>query len=309
MRLARAFDRYWFAPAPARRLAWFRILVGGFAFFHVLSRFHSLRGTTAFEHALFAPTGVVKVLSEPLPPWLVTALLALALALAVPFVAGFAFRVTGPLFALSFLWVTSYRNSWGMLFHTENLLALHLLVLAAAPASDALGWDARKRDRTSESAGSYGWPTRAMAWLTVVAYVIAGLAKLKLAGTHWLDGELLRLHVAYDNLRKIELGSDHSPLGAWLVLFRAPFHGLALFTVALELGAPLALLGKRFALAFTIAAWLFHAGVLAVMAIPFPYQLSLLAFAPFFAIERPLDQAIERTIRVVRARAFTRSLE
>jgi hypothetical protein len=290
MRLARAFDRYWFAPAPARRLASLRILIGGFAFFYVLFGFASLRGTGAFEHALFLPTGLVKVLAEPLSPALATALVALTLAAAVPFVLGVAYRITGPVFALLFLWITSYRNSWGMLFHTENLLALHLLVLAAAPAADAFGWDARRSERSSPDAGCYGWPARAMTCLTAVVYVLAGLAKLKLAGAHWLDGELLRAYVAYDNLRKLELGSTHSPLGVWLVRFEAPFLPFALFTLACELGAPLALFGKRLALFWTLAAWAFHAGVLLVMAIPFPYQLSFVAFAPFFAVERLLEE-------------------
>ena len=41
-----------------------------------------------------------------------------------------AYRVTAPLAALGMLWVTAYRNSWGMVFHTENLLVIHLAVLA-----------------------------------------------------------------------------------------------------------------------------------------------------------------------------------
>jgi hypothetical protein len=172
-----------------------------------------------------------------------------------------------------------------MLFHTENLLALHLVVLSAAPAADALSLDARGRS-LPEPDGAYGWPARAMTAATAVCYVLAGVAKLKLAGFAWAGGDLLRAQIAYDNLRKIELGSNYSALGAALVEHRAPFVVLAALTLLLELGAPLALFGRRLGLAWALAAWLFHVGVVLLMAIPFWYQLSFVAYAPFFELER-----------------------
>jgi hypothetical protein len=63
------------------------------------------------------------------------------------------------------------------------------------------------------------------------------------------------------------------------------FTPLAFFTLAVELGAPLAL-HRRIARAWVCAAWLFHAGILALMAIVFPYPLAGVAFAPFFPLER-----------------------
>jgi hypothetical protein len=56
-------------------------------------------------------------------------------------------------FALLLLWVTTYRNSWGQVFHTENLMVLHV-VLAVSPAAmpvarrAAFGRRARRRRRT-----------------------------------------------------------------------------------------------------------------------------------------------------------------
>jgi len=55
--------------------------------------------------------------------------------------------------------------------------------------------------------------------------------------------------------------------------------------VTVELGAWVALLGGRWRNVWVVGAWLFHLGVLAVMAIVFPYQLSGVAFAPFFRLE------------------------
>jgi hypothetical protein len=288
-----AFDRYWFAEAKAQRPALLRIATGGFALAYLCVRIPSLVAVARFEDAAFVPTGLVSVLSEPLPESIVTALVLGAIALGVPFVLGAAYRLTAPLFALSFLWVTSYRNSWNMLFHTENLLAVHLVILAFAPAADAYAWDARRVAPAAPS-GAYGWPARAMSVVTVVCYGLAGLAKLKLSGPTWLAGDLLRAQIAYDNLRKIELGSWHSPLGAALVHYRAPFVALAVLTIALELGAPLALIGRRTALAWVALAWSFHVGVAAMMAIPFPYQLSLVAYASLFDVEKLWDAVRRR---------------
>jgi vitamin K-dependent gamma-carboxylase-like protein len=297
MTFLRAFDRYWFVPAPARRLALLRLLTGGFALIYLTSRLPSFTNVAHFGRAQFVPTGVTKLfLSEPLPSALVIGLACLAPVLAVPFVLGLFYRVTAPLFALVLLWVTTYRNSWGMIFHTENLLVMHVLVLAAAPAADALSLDARGRT-PAEPSGAYGWPAHAMCWVTATCYVLAGLAKLKLAGPVWLEGGLLRAQIAYDNLRKIEFGSPYSTLGAALVHYQAPFLLLAMLTVALELGAPVALLGRRVALVWAVVAWGFHVGVEALMAIPFPYQLSFVAYAAFFEVERAFDFLRERVRR------------
>jgi len=287
MKALRAFDGYWFVPAPAARLALLRILIGTFALAYLAFGFEVLTDVDRFGALHFVPAGPVRLLSRPLPHGATVALAALSIGLAIPFVLGFRYRVVGPLFALCFLWVTSYRNSWGMLFHTENLLALHLLVLAGAPAADAFSLDARGRPEPPDD-GAYGWPLRAMTWIVAICYVLAGIAKLKLAGPVWVGGELLRAQIAYDNLRKIELGSHYSLLGARLVETSAPFVVLSWLTLALELGAPLALFGRRLALIWVGAAWLFHLGVVVLMAIPFPYQLSLVAYAPFFAVERGL---------------------
>jgi hypothetical protein len=121
---------------------------------------------------------------------------------------------------------------------------------------------------------------------------------LKLAGSAWLHGDYLRAEIAHDNLRKIELGSNYSPLGAWLVTYSWPFGVLAWLTLVLELGAPIALLGGRVALSWAALAWSFHVGVAALMVIIFPYQLFGFAFLPFFALESwPALLAIARFLR------------
>jgi hypothetical protein len=278
------------------------LLVGAFALVYLAIQAPGMLRAIHFLPGQFVPVGLASWLDAPLPPALVVLGVVLALVTAVLFTAGLAFNYTAPLFALSLLWVTTYRSSWGMVFHTDNLLTLHVLLLAVSPAADVMSWDARRRSApvSSQPDGRYGWVLCAMSLVTVIAYVLAGVAKLKLAGATWLGGELLRSQIAYDNLRKIELGSAISPLGPWLVRKPSVFRALALLTMLVELGAPLALVRQRAALAWVAAAWGFHLSILLLMSIAFPYQLSFVAYATFFPLERVGSALRERRATAAR---------
>lgn len=289
-------DRYFREPAPAERLAALRILVGSFALVYLVARGVHLAGVAGLTAAQFRPIGVVRLLSAPLPALAVQALVAAAIAAGIAFVLGLGFRLTGPLFAALLLWVTSYRNSWGMVFHTENVVVLHVIVLGLVRSADALALDARGRARPSSPDARYGWPIRLLCAVLVLTYVIAGITKLRNAGQEWVSGDVLRNYIAHDNLRKIALGDTHSSLGGALVQYRWLWRPLALLSLIVELGAPLALVHRRLARAWVAAAWLFHVGVLALMAIFFPYPVLGVAFAPFFRLERALDHPWVRRV-------------
>jgi hypothetical protein len=85
--------------------------------------------------------------------------------------------------------------------------------------------------------------------------------------------------------------ADHLPALRLLVCGLVP---ASLAALAVELGAPVALLGGRWRDAWVASAWLFHVGIAATMAIAFPYPLSLVAFAPFYAVEVPVIRAGKR---------------
>jgi hypothetical protein len=283
-----AVDRFWRPEVPAERLALVRILVGGFALFYVVARLPHLLSYGSFAAARFEPVGIVGLLLDaPAPKSLHLALVALTAIAAVPFVLGWRFRIVGPLFAALLLWTLSYRNSWGMIFHTENLLVLHVMVLAVAPAARAWSLDARRAGAGAPSPGrEYGWPLMLMSAITVLAYLLAGIAKLRYGGDAWLAGDVLRDTIAVDSLRKIVLGSTHSPLAAPLLSQAWLFAVLAWFTLVVEIGAPLALIGRRVALVWIVAILGFHYGILALMAIGFPYPMSGIAFASMLRVER-----------------------
>ena len=289
------FAEWWFAPAPAERLAALRIAIGAFALVYLIARLHELVAVSRLPPDAFAPVGVVRILGAPLPTAAVVAIAAVTAALLVAFVLGAAFRVCAPLAAAGLLWTLTYRCSWGQVFHTENLLVLDVIVLACSPAADA--WALRPR-RAAPPAAGYGWAIRLLVVLLAATYVLAGVAKLRLAGASWLDGDQLRGQIAMDNLRKALLGGPIAPLALPMLAHRAAFTVFSIASLALELGAPVILLGGRVARAWALAAWGFHVGVVLVMYIVFPYPLVGIAFLPLFEVERVISIAREWRRRV-----------
>lgn len=289
---AGAVDRRLLAPAPAARLAVLRVLLAGYALAYLLVRLPHLLAVARFDDARFTPVGPLAWLSGPVTPGVAQAIIAVALTSGVAAVLGWRWQATGPLLAISFLAVTTYVSSWGQIFHTENLPALHLLVLAVSPAADAWSLDARRRALPERSpSGRYGWPVRLVTLVTVLAYVVAGWAKVRNGGLAWVSGDVLRNHIAHDALRKSLVGASHSSLGTALLAHGWVFPPMAAASLVVELGAPLALVRQRLRTVWVVAAWGFHLGVLALMGIGFPYQLSGVAYASLFRLERLPERA------------------
>jgi len=298
----RALDARFLAAAPPERLATVRFLTGAFACGYLLVRAPVLADFRRTP-GVFRPVGLAAWLHGPLPPSWVFALFGLTLLLGVCFTLGWRFRLSGPAFALLVLWVTSYRSSWSMLFHNENLLALHLLVLGCCDAAAALSLDARSAHSQAATTphARYGWPVRLLSVITTCVYVVAAVAKLKITGLSWMDGDVLRNYIAFDAMRKSQIGTLHSPLAGYLVQVGWPYIGLSILTLLVELGGPIALLNRRLTRLWVLGAWGFHLGVLLSMAIAFPYPLSGVAFASMFECEKLWNV---RRLGRLRARLF-----
>jgi len=289
-RVARAPSRaggWLLAAAPATRLAALRVLIGGYCVARLLSTAPSLVQLTDLPDRQFAPVGVLSPLGSPPPAALVVTLLVVAVAAGVAFVLGWRWRLSGPLFAVAFFLLSSYRVSWGHVSHADHLPALQLLLCGVVSAADAWSLDARRRGGPPPAPNPrYGWPIKVLGLITVVTYVLAGLAKVRYGGMGWLDGDVLRNQIAADALQKTLLGATRSPLVGWVTSNSWVLVPASILAVAIELAAPVAFLGGRWRDAWVASAWLLHLSIAAVMAITFPYPLSGVAFAPFYELER-----------------------
>jgi len=255
-----------------RRLRAVRAVVAGWSVVWLVVRLPHNLGLADLADRRWYPVGVLTVLDGPPPAWLARSVVLLAIALGVAAAAGWRSRVTVPLWAVSLLLVATYVSSWGQLFHTENLLVLHALILAA--------WCLARRPIDARLV------LTALVVVLVAAYVVAGVAKLRGSGWAWFEGDILRNKVAFDNVRKAVFGAPASPFAETAVGWSWLWPPLAALTIAVEVGAPVALLRGRWATGWIVAAWGFHVGILALMAIGFPYQLLGVAYAALLPLER-----------------------
>lgn len=326
----RLVDRFWFSEAPAARLALLRIIVGGYALYSLSDRFNSFLRNAGTSPALFEPVGPVSILAAPLAIAAFQALLTATLILNVIFLLGWGHRLTGPLFGLLLLWVLSYRNSWGMIFHTDNLLALQVIVLGFTHSADALSLDALERSsaargplgllrgwrlRERRPGWQYGYAIRLLCLVTALTYFLSGVAKLAgPLGASWAVGESLRTQIAFDVWRKELLVADPPRLIFSLYDQLWLFTAFGVGTLILELGAPLALLSGWIAAVWVPSILLMHWGISLIMGIEFPYQLSGVAFAPFIPLDRVLGwfrparaSALAASVRLPRPASLLRS--
>jgi hypothetical protein len=214
-----------------------------------LARRRQILAQGAAQHPwLYRPVGAAHLARRPLPEPAARALTDATLATGAAFTAGTAHRVTGPAYASLLLWTLSYRNSWSMVFHTDNQMVLHATVLGLSRSADAWSIDAALRPSRNGRGGTawhYGWPLRIMRTVTACAYLVAGVAKVKgPMGWRWATGESLRRQVAADGLRKEVLGTPAAPATYALYDKVALFRVLAVGSPAVELLAPAALLSS-----------------------------------------------------------------
>lgn len=269
-------DRF-FAPVPADRLRIVSSLTFGYAAAWLVVRGLYIRDVTRLPARRFAGVGLFEIVGRPPAGFVVLVVWLVGVAGCTAVVAGRCVRAAAPIGAAAVWVIATLTSSYGQVFHTEHLLVLQLGILAAAALLEPVLPGAET---------SSGWPLRLSMGIVVAVYVVAGIAKLRYGGIDWLTGDVLRSHVAADNLRKVLLDDPHSALGGWLAGTAWLWPPIGALTIAVELGAPLALIPGRIRYTWVAIAWSFHVGVMALMWISFPYQLTGVAYAAFLPVER-----------------------
>ena len=262
-----------------------RILVFGYAAVWTIVRAPHLLDTIDLSSRRFEAIGPLWWLNEPVPALaIVTAVVVTPIACGAAAM-GWRYRSSSLVAVAGFLFLTTYRNSWGQIFHTENLVALHLCALALFPVACAY-WSMEKAVVPADQEELAASIVKALSVLTVGTYFLAGIAKLRISGLGWIDGDVLRHQIAFDNARKELLGDPTAPFGALMLRNSWTLAPAAIAAIAVELAAPLALVGRRAAWVWAGLAVAFHLVILGVMAIVFPYHLIGIALAPLLPVER-----------------------
>jgi hypothetical protein len=271
----------WFAPVPQRRYDLVRMVTFGYAAGWLLLRFPYIHDVARLPSARFEPVGVLAPLDSPPARGFVLLVWGVATSACVLATIGRFVRAAAPLGAAGVLLIATLTSSFGQVFHTEHLLVIHVGVLGVAAIVER------------PSSEPSGWPLNLMMAAVVVTYVEAGIAKLRWSGAGWVSGDVLRNWVAVDNLRKWQVDDLYSPIGGWMAGVGWVWFPIALITLIVELGAPIALLPNRLRYGWIAAAWGFHVGIFALMAITFPYQLVGVAYAAFLPLEAWERAALE----------------
>jgi len=231
-----AWARFWFSPAPALRLGVARaLLFGGLAAIYAMHEFTGYAEVSPHLSGaswLHVPVPTATSLRAMHLLWLVALALA-ALGLFTRIVACMAFGLGSYLLALD--------GNFGRVHHNDLPVVIALGVLAASRAGDAFSLDALRRRGPAVPDGEYGWPLRAIQLALALAFLGAGLSKLRHSGLDW---------ITTDSLRIAMLERRYAMIPSHTVLAGLPHHpllckALAAATVATELGYPLALFSRR----------------------------------------------------------------
>ena len=180
-----------------RRLRAVRALVAGWSVVWLVVRLPHNLGLADLPDRRWYPIGVLAPLDEPPPAWLASTVIVVAVVAGVAAAAGWRPRLSVPVWAAALLLVATYVSCWGQLFHTENVLVLHAVVLAA--------WALATRPVDPRLV------LTALVVALAATYVVAGVAKLRGSGWAWFDGDVLQNKVAFDNVRKALFGAPASP--------------------------------------------------------------------------------------------------
>ena len=270
-RARRAWDDYWFAGGELLSLGLLRAVVGfGLVFWLVAGDASSWSWLfrldpvgPSFEY--LSPIWYFRALGvEAQFPWALRGVYAVLLFSALCVCLGARTRVAAVVAIFAIAVLKGARDSQaGDTHHREIMWVYALLVLACSRCDHAFSlstWLGRRRGKsnTTVSAAEAAWPIRLVQVLIISFYFAAGVAKLRLSGAAWLDGELIQGLLFQ---RAVRDGIDPAGLGLELARHAWLCQGLACASVALELAFPVLLFlrpNSRLQIAFLSSVCAFH---------------------------------------------------
>lgn len=248
-RLAERWQRFWFTPESPTNLGLCRVLFYGLMLAVYL--FDDVSAWSGVSKGFWFPTPFFRKLDVPVlgesALFIADCVWKLSLAAAA---AGI---LTRPAAFLAFgigLYRLGLPHNFGKVHHFDAMVVLVLGVLAFARIGDAWSLDRRLLARrtagvtTVEPSGEYRWPVRAVWVIMSLAFFAAGVQKLRHGGLEWITSNNMSVMLAQHAYR---IANVDPPVEWGLVLSRYPTlcSLLALATVIVEAGYPLALFSRH----------------------------------------------------------------
>lgn len=226
-------DAFIFAPENARRLATLRI--GLFALLALRMTITDFAFVADQPKALFDPVSLFHLLGQMPSSGVVHVVQPIAVVAALLAAAGLWPRLTFPLAFAAAVFLELMLNATGKIVHNEVVLILSLIPLLAVPTAACRTWtitDLLRRRSTSPApeGPAYGWPIRMAMVIVGLAYLIAGLQKLRYSGVDWFTTDNLR----YVLWSSSDARSSPNELGLFIADHAALAHLLAAGTILLE---------------------------------------------------------------------------
>lgn len=290
-RMVRAWNSWWFRPAPLADLAIFRMLAAGGQLL-VYAVIRRPLETTFLEVAeiphLYEPLALVRFLMRPVgvewTPTLVFISIVFWITIAALVLAtiGLLTNAAMGVAAIGVAFLQAYAYSFGDFHHSEAIMAISLGILAISPCGRVLSVDRWRRSArnpgwrepgTFDQVSRYAaWPVLLLTCLFSLIYLSAAYYKFKSGGHGWFNGYTLQYYLLQDGLRW------EKPLGVWL----AGQHGIALVSSAVcvlfEALFFLVVIRPRLLWLFWPVGFGMHVGILVLMSAGF-WEFLILYFA------------------------------
>ena len=301
--LSRRWMSFWFAPRPADDLGFCRLLFfGGLCFFYLTTDF---AGWGKLPRVFWMPIWTFRVARIPMPPAEVIEPIQIVWkgALILSAVGLLTRSATWVAFLLGF-YLLGLPHNFGKMHHTDALLVIVSGFLALSRCGDAwsldhLIWRRRFPNAPSRRAasGEYFWPIRAAQVSLSLVFFAAGFSKLSRSGLEWAFSD----HLATAIIKQNYYISDVMPITELGLDLASSFwmsRGLAVMTLILELGYPLALFGRIPRFIFVTGMFLAQAGFRILMGPTFfAFMLCNVFWVPWGLLISARDQTRKPSIQ------------
>ena len=271
----RPLERHWFAPAPLRDLAFFRITVVAAQLLIFLPSLGTIRRLGGADDRLWYPLPALKVLLWPFgwgvrpDPMLLEGVLYLTVVAGILGLIGLYTRPSLLAFTAGNTVLIAHTYSYGEYHHNDGVMVIALAILSVSACGRAWSIDSvRSRiaatahgmrfvpsGETAQVSEAARWPLRLVQWLLVLIYLSAGLSKLAIGGLDWLNGYTLAYYLAEDGLRwDLDLGLKLAAHPKLLV-------AMSVVAITFELSFALAILFPRLTWAYVLLGTGLHVGI------------------------------------------------